>query len=152
VAALSAKLHGANADQLYDAAMAAAYVALRPHVERLSARAIEKRLRWQVESSLPKWEAIHAGTPFALNIDLQAARDAEIVRFSGYIAASNFTEILSKYPVRETGTLGAIARALLFQSSGQYEAAVRKLLTDDEQAARELRLEFGGLIAAMAAA
>jgi hypothetical protein len=151
VATLVAQLQVAQADELYNAAMDAALAALRPHVRRLSARAIEKRLRWQVESSLPRWEAIEAGNPFALTLNLQTARDAEIARFEECMAALNFSEILSKYPVRETGALHAIAIALRFQTPGQYEAAVRKLLTDDAQAAAEMRQDFGGLGAAIAA-
>jgi ABC-type molybdenum transport system ATPase subunit/photorepair protein PhrA len=151
VASLVAKLHGARADALLDAAMAAAFASLRPHLRRLSARAIEKRLRWKVESSLPRWEAIEAGQPFALNINLQAERDAEIARLEARIAALNFSEILGNYPVRETGALNAIANGLRFQTPAQYEAAVRKLLTDDAQAAEEMRQDFGGLLAAIAA-
>lgn len=151
VATLVAQLQGVRPEVLYDAAMTAALGALQPHVGRLSARAIEKRLRWQVESSLPRWEAIEAGDPFALNLNLQAERDAEIARLEGFIAASDFSEVLSKYPVRETGALNAIATGLRFRTPGEYEATVRKLLTDDADAAAEMRQEFGGLIAAMAA-
>jgi hypothetical protein len=61
------------------------------------------------------------------------------------INASDFVGILQRYPVRESKALDAIAKAIGFADRGQYEAAVRKLLVDDEAAVKAVRVLLGNL-------
>jgi hypothetical protein len=60
--------------------------------------------------------------------------------------------MIARYPVRETGALTVIAQKLGFQSRGQYESAVRKLMIDDPDALDFVRALFGTLNADLVAA
>jgi len=74
-----------------------------------------------------------------------AAVAAELERLQGALAGGNLTEIITKYPIRETQALSEIAIKLGFQAKKQYEGAVRKLLMDDKEALSFVRSLFGTL-------
>lgn len=126
-------------------AKSAALDAVKPHVQRLSRRAVEKAIREDILRRLPGQPEIAAGTPVNISINVAAVVGAESTRLQQSIDAGNLSEILARYSVRETPALTAIANRLGFQSREQYEGAVRKLLMDDDEALTFVRSLFGTL-------
>jgi ABC-type lipoprotein export system ATPase subunit len=126
-------------------AKSAALEAVKPHVHRLSRRAVEKAVREDILQRLPGQPEITAGTPINFSIDIAAVVGAESARFQESIDAGNLSEIIARYAVRETPALTEIAKRLGFQSREQYESAVRKLLMDDDEALTFVRSLFGTL-------
>ncbi|MBL0212264.1 MAG: hypothetical protein IPQ13_15335 [Holophagaceae bacterium] len=145
-----AAVTGEDASARLDAATASALSAIGPHVQRLSERTVEKTLREEMMRKLPRREDIAAANPITISIDVPNAVTAERKRLEDAIAAGNLEEIITRYPVRETPALTRIATDLGFQNREQYEAAVRKLLIDDEEALVFVRTLFGSLVADLA--
>lgn len=129
------------------AAKVAALRAVAPHAQRLSGRAIEKALREQVLRQLPGQPEIRAAAPINISIDVAAFVAEETTHFQEALDTGNLTEIVAKYPVRETSALADIARTLGFQNREQYESAVLKLIKDDGEALTSIRSLFGPLVA-----
>jgi len=129
------------------AAKAAAFTSVVPHVDRLSARVIEKTIRHEIDKRRPTQAQIAAGAPINISIDVAAALLAEQTAFRAHIAAQSLEQIVCRYPVRETPALTEIAKRLGFQDRTQYENAVRKLLLDDPTALTFVRTMFGTLYA-----
>lgn len=135
VAQRHAVVTGDDASTRLANAKTAAIEAIKPHVQRLSARAAEKALCEEVFRHLPRREEIAVGKPINVSIDVASAVTVEREQLQDALNAGNLAEIISQYPVRETPALDKIAKALGFQNCEQYEGAVRKLLMDDDNEA-----------------
>jgi ABC-type cobalamin/Fe3+-siderophores transport system ATPase subunit len=133
---LEEKLRKANDD---------AIKAIRDSAKHLSTRIAEKAARAQVFSLLPKKGEVAAGSKRTAEIDFAVIVEGERARLDGLINASDFIGVLQRYPVRESAALDAIVKALHFANRAQYEAAVRKLLVDDTEAAKLVRSLLGSL-------
>jgi ABC-type Mn2+/Zn2+ transport system ATPase subunit len=132
-------------------ARSAAIAAIAPHVQRLTERVAEKLIREEFFAHIPNKDQISAATPVNISIDVPKIVGAERTRLQEALDAGDLTTIVSRYPVRETPVLDAIARKLGFQDRGQYEGAVRKLLMDDPEALTFVRSLFSTLAADIAA-
>jgi ABC-type cobalamin/Fe3+-siderophores transport system ATPase subunit len=115
-------------------AKAAALAAVTPHIERLSARVVEKGIRAEMYRHLPGKDDVTARNPIKICIDVPTIVTKECNRLQGLLDDGDLSTIVSRYPVRETAALSEIAQKLGFQNREQYESAVRKLLIDDKEA------------------
>lgn len=123
----------------------AALAALRPDAERLSARAVEKTLREQVMQHVPTQPQIAEALPIKIDINVAAIVAEESARFQAAIESENLSELIEKYPIRETPAMHRIATSLGFGKHEQYESAVRKLLMENQEALNFVRSLFGSL-------
>jgi ABC-type lipoprotein export system ATPase subunit len=140
-----AAITGEDAITLLADAKAAAISAVTPHLQRLSQRTVEKALRDAVLSQLPGQPEIAAGTAINISIDVPAAVATEQARLQDSLNNGRLSEIIERYPVRETSALTDIARKLGFQNREQYEGTVRKLLIDDPDSLNVVKGFFGTL-------
>lgn len=141
-----ANVTGDDASARLADAKTAALRAVAPHAQRLSGRAVEKALREQVLRQLPGQPEIQAAVPIEIFLDVAAFVAEETTRFQDALGSENLTEIIAKYPVRETSALADIARSLGFQKREQYESAVLKLIKDDHETLTFVRSLFGTLV------
>jgi hypothetical protein len=132
-------------------ARAAAIGVIAPHIQRLSERVAEKRVREEFFAHIPNKGQISAAAPVNISIDVPKIVGEERSRLQAALDAGDLTTIVSRYPVRETPALDTIARELGFQNRNQYEGAVRKLLMDEPDALAFVRSLFGTLAADIAA-
>lgn len=146
------ELTGADADVSLRNAITAALQAVEPNVRRLSERVIEASVRQELMSRLPRRADIAHAQIVNVTVDVPAILAEEISRLSQACAEEDLGLITARYPIRETPALREIAVRLGFQGRSQYEAAVRKLLMDDDDAITEIRSLFGQLISDIAAA
>ena len=136
---------GDDATTLLDDAKNAAIDSITPHAKRMSERVVEKSIRENIFNNLPRQAEISAANPINISIDVNAVVTEEIKRMQQYLEESNLTEIISRYPIRETPALSEIAKKLGFQRQYQYEGAVIKLLMDDNEALDFVKSLFGTL-------
>ena len=94
---------------------------------------------------LPTREQIAQGAPINISVDVPVIIAAAKTELETRLAGRDIAFVISRYPVRETPALGAIASKLGFQNRVQYENAVRKLLLDDGDALEFVRSMFGSL-------
>ena len=145
VADRQASVTGANSSTLISNAIDAALEAIAPHAQRLSERAAELGIRDQVSRQLPTNKQIAAGVPINVSVDVPAIVATAKNELEARLAGRDIEFVISRYPVRETPALGAIASKLGFQNRAQYENAVRKLLVDDGDSLKFVRSLFGSL-------
>jgi ABC-type cobalamin/Fe3+-siderophores transport system ATPase subunit len=120
---------------------------VRPHLERLAARAVEKSIRSSFFSYLPSLQTIQAKVPVVVNVDTKSIVDAEVSSLISASETGNWTRILTRCPIRETPALDTIAKNIGFRNRHQYEAAVLKMLRDDADLLAHIRSFFGALTA-----
>ena len=128
----------------------AAIAAIAPHVQRLSGRVAEKRVREEFLSRIPNKDQITAAAPVSFSIDVPKIVGEERALLQKALDEGDLATLVSRYPVRETPALSEIARNLGFQNRDQYEGAVRKLLMDEADALTFVRSLFGALTADIA--
>jgi ABC-type cobalamin/Fe3+-siderophores transport system ATPase subunit len=136
---------GENTTDLLRNAKNAVLSSVTPHIQRMSERVVDKSIRDEIDKKRPKQSDITIGGLFNLTIDISQAVSDEKSRLENYIRNEDILEIISKYPIRETPALSGIAYALGFRTRDQYEKAVIKLMSDDEDALRFARSLFGTL-------
>lgn len=145
VAKRQADVTGEVVDQLVADAKTAALKAVLPQRQKLCERVVEKSLRDTILRSLPGLDAIAAGNPINLSVDVQAIVGAELSRFDKAHGEADLAALVRRYPVRHSSALADIAKRLGFSDRDKYEAAVRKLLMDDKDALALARGFFGKL-------
>lgn len=134
---------GGNLTEILNDAKNAAIEAIRANAKYLSNRIAEKLARAQVFSLLPKKGEIEVGCKRMEEIDFAKYAEAEEGHINRLIDASDFIGILQRYPIRRSSALDVIARELKFTNCAQYEAAVRKLLAQDLEAVKRVRMLLG---------
>lgn len=137
---------GADLEATLNASKAAALSAITPHVPRLAARMIEGAVRAELLSSAPTWSQIGNSSPISIQVDAPGLLASEIARLDELISAGDLAGIVARYPVRETPMIQQVVDKLGFKDRAQYEAAVRKLLTDDQNAKDVMFGFFGTLV------
>jgi energy-coupling factor transporter ATP-binding protein EcfA2 len=121
--------------------------AVSQHADRLSRRVVEQLIREEIFEHLPTQETLDIGAPINVVIDIASKIAAERKYLETLINARDVAAIIERYPVRETPAPGRIASSIGFRSRVDYEAAVRKLLLDNEAATTSIRSLFGSLYA-----
>ncbi len=117
--------------------------AIRGNAKHLSDRIAEKAARAEIFSLLPKKGEIGTGGKRMAEINFDKFSQDEVARIEKLLDQSDFIGILQRYPIRESGALDAIAKALNFSDRLQYEAAIRKLLEQDSGATRMVQSLLG---------
>ncbi len=136
---------GGHAEEKLQAAESAAIAAIRLGARRLSERLAEKSLRKKVYDALPGKNEIAAGQRITVELDIPGEVASARSRLDKAIAEGDLKTLLERYPVRDSGALGAIAKELGFVNRKQYESAVRRLLMDDGEMLKFVRSLFGTL-------
>ena len=145
VAKLQCKLIDGRVDEMVTLAESNLIGAISSEVDRLAARMTEQAVKDKISHSTPDWRKIQEEGDISITIDGQALYNAERAKLHGWLDEKEVSKIIARYPIRETMALERIIIALQFRSKDQYEAAVRKLVTDDDDIKAMLISFFGGL-------
>lgn len=134
---------------MVNAAWAKLLTAVSSEADRLAARMTEQAVKDLIGLEMPDWRKIQAGGNVSITLDAQALYTAERAQLEAWIETGDVPKIIARYPIRETMALVGIVSSLQFKNKDQYEAAVRKLVTDDSTIKNLLISFFGGLPAAL---
>ena len=145
IAQRQANLIGGDASTYLDSAKTAAMKKINEGIQTLSNKTAEKAIREEFFRNLPKKEDIKDGIPIKVDIDVKEFVKQEYEWLKNALDAGKFPELISQYPIRETGALTNIAKELKFQKREDYEGAVRKLLMDNTEALNFVKSLFGTL-------
>lgn len=132
IASKISELTGQDANTLFQNAISNIVQDITQHKERLCARLCEKRIRTETMASLPKFRDIQARGQFNLTFDLNIILQTEEANFDTLIAENKISELIGRYPIRETQVLNRIVAGLGLTRE-QYENSVRKLIIDDQE-------------------
>ena len=145
IAARQAGVLGEDAFTLLKNALAAGVNQIRGHTERLSRNIAKRSVRRVIIEQIPNDDELLEGKRVTLEnggSELLTARRNEI---DDAVSRGDWETILTRCPVRESGALMAINKALRFSRRQDYENAVRHLLSTDEEALAFVRGLFGDL-------
>ena len=125
---------GRDAEELIRAARDKAVEKLQNQqfAERMAARRCERKMRERVFSKLPNWKLIKKGAIERTCVPIETGFSDEVKRYTESVGAQNIDELVARYPLRETGVFGEIAKALKCRDRWDYERMVVARIQDDK--------------------
>lgn len=143
---------GLSTDEIVTGATEAALTALKTRgtAEHLASRIAERQMRDQVLLAMPERQAMIDGQTGEVTITIASPYPAELDRISRMIEAKDVEAVVSRYPVRESGVLSSLAKALHFSGRSDYERAALTLIGADENLRAILKNRLGNLTAQLA--
>lgn len=147
VAIQQAETLGISSQEMLEAAKIAAIdsLNLQGKKEHLASRLAERQMRDQLLSAIPTRQQLIEQAENDLAVKIESPYPSELVRLTDLIENSSLDKIISRYPVRETGVLNAVAKALRFNSRDDYERAVLRRVGADKQLRDLLKRKLGNL-------
>ena len=106
---------------------------------RMAARRCEARVRDSIVRQMPTWKEIQAGDAEKIDLQADSLYAKELKRFQHFLDAGNLDALVARYPLRESSTLGEIARKLKCSSIRDYEQMVVVQAMADTDLAHALR-------------
>jgi hypothetical protein len=117
--------------------------------EHLAGRLAERQVRDALLAQMPKRDELITAASPTIQISGQSDYPVELVRFQEMLTAQDIHGIIARYPVRHSGILGAIAKALKFQGRTDYETAAVARVSSDETLRAALLLKLAPLSTAL---
>lgn len=118
--------------------------ALEEKKEHLCCRAIEKKIRADVMSSIPTQRDIREGGTYSKEIDFSSFLNDEIIYFDNLMDSSDFDSLVSRYPIRETNLLTPVAKQCGFIDKKRYELNVIRVIKNNCDARNFVLALLGG--------
>ena len=142
---------GRQADSMMQPALDAAFAALEEDglAERMAARRCEHVVRNRIVSQAPNWETIRDDGQPDIKISVTSPFQQELARFRELVEARDFDQLVARYPLRESGVLVELSRALEFRKRDLYEQTLVARVQSDEVLAEKLRERIGPLSLAL---
>lgn len=107
--------------------------------EQLAGRVAEAHVRDAILKQLPRRAALVASGSAPITVTSASPYAAELSRLHRLVSQNDFSGIVGRYPIRHTGIPAAVAKALKFQSSSDYEAAAVACVAAQSALQDELR-------------
>ncbi len=121
---------------------------IRQQAELIVKKRTTERARRKAREGIPT--DIDLRTVMALPpVNVPAIHDQERTELKAAIAEGDLETLVERYSIRQTGALNVIATRLRFQSRSDYEQAVLRLISDDNDALEWVRSRFGPLASAI---
>lgn len=152
IAERQAKVTSADAAAKFDAAIEAGIERVRQAKTRMVVKAATKVARDSLLSHLPTVRTVSDGQPVSVDVDTAALLAAKEAELEASLAAKDWTAVITLCPIRESGALEPISKAVGLPGKKDYEAAVRTMLTDDAEALDFVRGLYAGAFQAISAA
>jgi ABC-type cobalamin/Fe3+-siderophores transport system ATPase subunit len=132
---------GVEQQTLLDEANTSALAALDSddHISHLAIRVAERQLRDSLLQRLPSRSDLLSGNSPDISVSLPSPYPAELARLRLLHASGDLSGIVSRYPVRESRILDALAKGLRFAGRADYERAVLRQLSLDDALCNALR-------------
>jgi len=146
IAIRQADISGADAAALTLRAVAAGVAAIADHTDRLSQKVAKKAVRKLILEQLPNDDDLMDGHEVTVANDARAIHQARKAELDAAVQDGDWETILTKCPVRESAALANISSELGFRKIEDYERAVRRLLSQDEEGLVFVRRLFGNLV------
>lgn len=123
--------------------------ALEDKKESLCCRAIEKKIRAEVMSSIPTQRDIRVGGIYNKEINFSSFLNDEIIFFDNLMKSSDFDSLVGRYPIRETNFLTPVAKQCGFIDKKRYELNVIRVVKNNSDARKFVLSLLGGAAEAL---
>jgi ABC-type cobalamin/Fe3+-siderophores transport system ATPase subunit len=147
IAGRQAETFGIDRDTLLDEARMKAMAALNSEqtIEHLASRVAERQFRETVLQQIPRREDLVAANALSISITVPSTYQTEFARLKLLRDNNDIAAVVSRYPVRESGLLSALATGLRFSNRNDYEKAVLRRTSVDNELCDKLRRKVGAL-------
>lgn len=147
VAAQQAETLGIDLQKMLDDAKNAAIDTLHGQgkKEHLASRLAERQVREKILLAIPTRQQLISQSVGDFSFVVKSPYPDELARLTALIGTSDIHGIVSRYPVRESGVLNAIAKGLRFNSRDDYERAVLRRVGVDAKLRDALKQKLGNL-------
>lgn len=145
IAERQADVTGDDAAALTQKALAAGVAAIGDQIERLAKKVTKKAVRKLITDQIPNDDDLLSGQQVTVLNDAPTILVKRKAELDAAVQSGDWEKILIGCPVRESRALTEISSALGFRRIGDYEKAVRQLLTKDNTALDFVRGLFGNL-------
>ncbi|WP_089605381.1 ATP-binding cassette domain-containing protein [Acinetobacter piscicola] len=108
--------------------------ALKDKKEHLCCRAIEKKIRAEIMSSIPTQKDIQNGGAYNKSFDFSSFLQEEIAYFEQLLESKDYESLIGRYPIRETNLLTPIAKQCGFLDRKRYEMNVIRVIRSNTDA------------------
>ena len=112
--------------------------------QRMAARRCEGSVRNHIQSRMPVWREIMNDSIETLCVPIATSFQEELSHYRTLVNSERVTEIIGRYPIRETGVFSHIAKALQLTRTN-YEKTVLTRILNDPKLADRLRQRIGPL-------
>ncbi len=146
IARRQTEVTGGDPQKLYERALASAVAAIRENKNHLLNRRVESLVKRKIFESRPSKDDICHKPKIKIEVDIASIRTTEEKALLHLISQNDLKKLLQSYPIRESGALDKIAKAIGLNHASKYQEAVRKLLKEEESATEFLRNLFGELL------
>lgn len=106
-------------------------------------------MRDQFLLAMPTRDALIGGQQ-SISISVESPYSAELDRINRLIESKDLDALTSRYPIRESGVLTALAKALRFNGRADYERAALTLIGLDQLLRKRLIARLGKLAVQLA--
>jgi ABC-type cobalamin/Fe3+-siderophores transport system ATPase subunit len=114
-------------------------------ITHLASRLAERQLRESVLQWIPDRKDLITKSGADVSISVSSTYPEELARLRRLRDNKELAGIVSRYPVRESGLLDALAKGLRFSGRADYEKAVLRRLSVDDALCGTLRTKLGRL-------
>ena len=97
-------------------------------------------------SHVPDWNSIGTGEDLKFEIPSAHIYQCELNRYQQSIEHGNLSEVIARYPIRESSAFSEIAKELHFRDRKDYEKAFLTTILKDDDLADALRQRLGRLL------
>ncbi|WP_139319781.1 DUF4435 domain-containing protein, partial [Serratia marcescens] len=139
-----------SVDECFDKVCEIIRSALEEKKEHLCCRAIEKKIRAEVMSSIPTQKEIREGGTYSKEINFSSLLNDEIGYFDNLMHSSDFDSLVGRYPIRETNFLVPVAKQCGFIDRKRYELNVIRVIRHNSEARNFVLSLLGGAAEALA--
>ena len=145
VARRQAESLGCNPTEMIYAAFKKAFDILKQNdlVERMAARRCESVVRNMILQQIPSWKSII--TKPMTSIEITAPYQKELYRIKQLVEEEKLDDLVARYPLRESGMLEEIAKALNLTGRNTYERTLISRIGVDEDLHQSLKQRIGPL-------
>ena len=137
-------LTGGDQSEIFIRTTQAAISAIQNKKENLVLSVIERSVRVEMFNSFPRKNDLRSQNNYTVKIDVARLRTIEELAFDQAVANKNLAALLQRYPLRDSGALSEIVRAIGLSKS-DYQVAVLKILREDPTALAFLKSLFEDL-------
>ncbi|MDE0580618.1 MAG: AAA family ATPase [bacterium] len=149
IAERCAGLMGYDPIEAVNHAVDAAFECVRRRIEHFGKKSSERIVRELIDAQIPPVGDLYGVEDIVLQVSIDAIRENIRRDIKAAVERKDLLYVVERHPIRESGALNAIAKALGFNHHRLYENAVLKLLEDDEETLQWVRSLFGDLPAAI---
>lgn len=130
-----------NVDDMIKSAKESAIGVLKESglAERMAAKRCERYVRNSMMSETPDWSSIVTNQTDMITASISSPYPDELKHFQTLLTEENLDELVARYPLRESRTFDAVARALHLTGRETYEKTLLSKLQTCEELAEKLR-------------